>query len=394
MKAKHSGWTIAVVLLLCGLPTYAQQASSASQRMRSLCSGQAGVPAWLMTRYCKPLSVVVQSQQLSNNLPRDNGDGGTLTTFQVPGAIVTYPQDINDAGTISGFWFDTNQAVHGFLRARDGRITTIDVPGAGTGPAEGTYAYGINQAGAITGYWCDQNFNCHGFVRDAHGTITSFDYPGAVYTGGQGINPSGTVTGFWADANGNGYGFVRSPRGEYASFDTPGFIDTSTSDIIDPRGDVTGGYFDTSSPHPAHGYFRRADGTLILFDGPGVCQTSNGTSVGGIDAAGVVAGGYLGSDCGTYHGYFRHPDGTFDISDFPGSEGTIFTAIAANGAVAGYAFTSSGIPAFLRTPGGAFYSFSLPSIVMGTNIAVNSAGTITGIYLATDQYVAYVWTQH
>jgi hypothetical protein len=42
---------------------------------------------------------------------------------------------------------DTNNVTNGFLRAPDGRITTIDVPGAA-----GTLAAGINDPGRITGF--------------------------------------------------------------------------------------------------------------------------------------------------------------------------------------------------------------------------------------------------
>jgi hypothetical protein len=53
---------------------------------------------------------------------------------------------------------------HGFLRAPDGKLTTFDAPGAGTGYGQGTWGYWINKSGAITGYYCDA-ITCHGFLR-------------------------------------------------------------------------------------------------------------------------------------------------------------------------------------------------------------------------------------
>ena len=67
-------------------------------------------------------------------------------------------------------------ARHGFLRARDGAITTFDVPDA----VNGTYAGGINSAGTIAGNYFDASFFDHGFLRASDGTITEFDVPGAV----------------------------------------------------------------------------------------------------------------------------------------------------------------------------------------------------------------------
>jgi len=54
---------------------------------------------------------------------------------------------------------DTNNVTHGFLRALDGRITTIDVVGAA-----GTLAAGINDPGAITRFYADANGIGHGFL--------------------------------------------------------------------------------------------------------------------------------------------------------------------------------------------------------------------------------------
>src|SRR5712691_8117212 len=42
---------------------------------------------------------------------------------------------------------------------------TFDVPGAGTGPGQGTQGIHINPAGAITGYYLDSGDVFHGYVR-------------------------------------------------------------------------------------------------------------------------------------------------------------------------------------------------------------------------------------
>jgi hypothetical protein len=53
----------------------------------------------------------------------------------------------------------------GFLRAPDGTITVFDVPGAGTGPGQGTIAFCDNDFDAITGYYIDGANAYHGFLR-------------------------------------------------------------------------------------------------------------------------------------------------------------------------------------------------------------------------------------
>ena len=65
---------------------------------------------------------------------------------------------------IDGDYIDASGVFHGFVRDRDGAITTFDAPCAGTGSGQGTFPSGINSAGAITGFDMDNNTVSHGFV--------------------------------------------------------------------------------------------------------------------------------------------------------------------------------------------------------------------------------------
>jgi hypothetical protein len=97
------------------------------------------------------------------------------TTLTSPGAGTgafqgTLPSGfaaINPKGTIAGAYVDANNGNHGFVRARDGTITTFDVPDAGAGAFQGTSPFGINAQGAITGYYIDASNVGHGFLRTA-----------------------------------------------------------------------------------------------------------------------------------------------------------------------------------------------------------------------------------
>jgi hypothetical protein len=80
-------------------------------------------------------------------------------------------------------------------------IITVDAPGAGTGPFQGTVTYAINPMGTIAGYYFDSNTVTHGFVRATDGTFVTFDAPRGgtgpyqgTFTGA--INPAGGITGF------------------------------------------------------------------------------------------------------------------------------------------------------------------------------------------------------
>jgi hypothetical protein len=84
---------VSVILLVCGLQLYGQQTAS----------GAEDAP--------KPPKYIT-------SLPT--------------GCVYILTMAINPAGAITGYYYDANQVYHGFLRARDGTLTTLDLPGAGT----------------------------------------------------------------------------------------------------------------------------------------------------------------------------------------------------------------------------------------------------------------------
>ncbi len=89
---------------------------------------------------------------------------GSFTVFNVPGVRDFGSMEINAPGVVAGSYLDANLVSHGFRRTADGTLTTIDVPGAGTGFLEGTYANSINAAGVIAGSYFDANGFQHGFL--------------------------------------------------------------------------------------------------------------------------------------------------------------------------------------------------------------------------------------
>ena len=93
---------------------------------------------------------------------------GSFTTFDAatypPCCIWSFPSGINPAGAITGSFNDGFTINHGFLRAKDGTVTTFDVPGAGTGFNQGTAPLGITPAGEIMGLYVDANNVTHGFL--------------------------------------------------------------------------------------------------------------------------------------------------------------------------------------------------------------------------------------
>jgi probable HAF family extracellular repeat protein len=118
-------------------------------------------------------------------------DRGRYTTIDVAGATGTGATGINNRGQIVGVYTDAGNKPHGFLLDR-GRCTTLDVKGA-----PGTQTNDIDNRGRIVGIYSDSKQIVHGFLRDADGRITTIDAPGAASaTAAFGNNDRGQIVGF------------------------------------------------------------------------------------------------------------------------------------------------------------------------------------------------------
>lgn len=192
---------------------------------------------------------------------------GTITPYDAPGAatgtgqgtFTTFGAGINPAEEIGGGYADANCTFHSTVRAKDGTFTPADVPGAGTGPSQGTDLAGINPVGTATGFYIDASDVLHGYVRTKDGTFTFFDVTDVgtgPFQGTEplGINVPGDVVGAYVDENGVDHGFVRAKSGAITKFDAPG-AGTSTVPVLNnPAGAITGYFFDSNGV--AHGFLR------------------------------------------------------------------------------------------------------------------------------------------
>jgi probable HAF family extracellular repeat protein len=197
---------------------------------------------------------------------------GSLTTFDVPGALSTIAYSVNNAGQIVGGFQDSTGAqgfhAHGFLYS-GGSFTTIDVPGATSGT---TVAGGINDANQIVGWYYDGT-GAHGFLYSG-GSFTTVDVPGASGTYAFGINDGGQIVG------GTGsHGFLLNTDGSFIQIDVPGGFGT-TAHGINTIGQIVGGADDGSTEGGYIG-FLYSDGSFI---------TPFGEEADGINDAGQIVG--------------------------------------------------------------------------------------------------------
>jgi uncharacterized membrane protein len=255
-----------------------------------------------------------------------------FTKANVPGATMTEPGGINNAGVTVGLYNDSGGVTHGYI-LNGKKLTKLDDPNgkAGTtngsnlnpdgavsmvgfytssktgnvvaflykggkytdipGPAGATQSYGsaINDTGAIVGYYADSSGLFHGFLLKGK-KYTTLDVPGATATYATGINKSGKIVLFWTDSGGHTESALYNGK-TYKTINVPGAANSYALDL-NAAGDVCFEWLDSSNM--IHGALRHS-GKYYKFDYP----KSTATYGGGINDKGDIVGGYQTSTGGT-----------------------------------------------------------------------------------------------
>ena len=120
--------------------------------------------------------------------------GGIFEVIYIPNSTNAQATGINDASDVVGFFVDSTNAMHGWLKIQ-GFFYQLDAP-KGKGA---TAALGLNNKGQVVGSYTDSSGATHGFVY----TISSkswqtIDDPNGVgQTVVNGINDNGVLVGFY-----------------------------------------------------------------------------------------------------------------------------------------------------------------------------------------------------
>ena len=174
--------------------------------------------------------------------------GETYTTVDVPGALSTEADGINDFGHIVGTYFSAGK-FHGYIY-RNGTFTTLDDP---LGTTE-TVPQGINNADQVVGFYLASTGAFHGFFVDAAFGLYAPDRPSA--RGHQRRRRSGDVCARYQQCASDRRVLRRqlqqyprlplTPTGSYTTLDDPfGHHGTRALGIND-AGQIVGYYYDAS----------------------------------------------------------------------------------------------------------------------------------------------------
>ncbi len=130
------------------------------------------------------------------------------TTFNMPGAVTTFPAAINDNQEVVGNWLDANGVYHGFYWNPTAGFSDVDVAGD---TALGVF--GINNQSVILANWQDANTPPkYHVVTIVNGQPTaSINVPKSKYTLGFAINNVGQVVGEYETQAGVWRGFIYTP---------------------------------------------------------------------------------------------------------------------------------------------------------------------------------------
>lgn len=252
-----------------------------------------------------------------------------FTKASVPGAQVTSPGGINNAGMSVGSYVDSAGVVHGYI-LKGKHVTTLDDPNgkAGTtaasnltyngttvvgsytntagvgvgfmykngkytdvpGPAgsQAASANAINDKGSIAGNYTDSAGVIHGFLLKG-GKYTTLDVPGGLGTVATGVNNKGTIVAYYFVNSTGTLGSVMTTNNgkSFKKINVPGAGALGSAPLdLNNENDVCYEWFDNNGVY--HGALLHG-GKYYKFNYPKAYETYGG----GLNDKHMVAGGYI-----------------------------------------------------------------------------------------------------
>jgi len=243
----------------------------------------------------------------------------------VPGATMTEPGGINNAGVTVGLYVDSGGTQHGYI-LNGKKVTKLDDPKGNPGSTSGsnvnpngtisvvgsyissttgnsvafvykggkykdipgptgavqTFGSAVNDTGSIVGYYLDAGSVAHGFLLKGK-TYKTLDVPGSTATFATGINKTGQIVMYFVSSSGSVESALYNGK-TYKTIDVPGAASTYALDN-NTAGDVCFEWLDSSNV--IHGALRHA-GKYYKFDFP----KSTATYGGGLNDKSNIIGGY------------------------------------------------------------------------------------------------------
>jgi uncharacterized membrane protein len=228
----------------------------------------------------------------------------TIAIPEQPDAQLVHARGINARGDIVFNVDDRDGNSHGYLLS-DGRFQRIGPPGAML-----TILEEVNNAGDITGSWFDQDFNRTHFIRKG-GKFHTLEFPpdiGGVFRAAQ--DNGSVLVGYMSGPDFGETGFIRRKSGKFQVIPHPAIPEGGCQGFryINQGGEIVGSFAVLGPGEDCYPPFRESHGFLLrngeftLIDYPGIASTEPT----GINDDGVIIGRYTDSD-GRVHGFKAVP---------------------------------------------------------------------------------------
>ena len=260
----------------------------------------------------------------------------SFSSVDLPGAVDTKFRGINNAGTIVGWTDNGGCCGTGFIRAANGVVQSVTIPGS----VNISEIYGIAQHGQVSGSYYDGaklwGYTLWGqnFARIDPGA------PNDIFAFG--LNDIGQVVGSYSlDGGATSLGFVKTPSG-YASIDLGSDHQTAVRGI-DAGGRIVGNFSDAGLWHG----FELTGATLRQIDVP--APGTGFTFANGTNNAGDVVGWWQDANSAG-SAYIEH-GGVVTSFNMPGAAFTIANAVNDHGVIVGeWGDAQNLIHGFVATP--------------------------------------------
>ena len=305
-----------------------------------------------------------------------------LEELQFPGSVSTEGWNINQDGSIVGYYDSADGQRHGFIA----KLAVDDEPTVAATDLNYTFE-SINVPGVeFLELTASSDFEDYaGNTRSADGqkivgftlidgVFTTYDFPGSQNTYFYALGNDGQAAGHYEDSEGLFHGVVLE-NGEIRQYDFPGAVQTEIYGISDATGALTGNYTDAS------GVRRGFTGDTIV-EFPEAPET-----FADFVSAGRLVGSYVDAD-GVYQPYIHTPDGRFISLDLPQAaqfEYFFVHGINDAGTLVSRSKRVGGIP---RTHVGSLrrglQELTFPGSVSTEGYNINQDGSVVGNYKSVD----------
>ncbi|MCY3741877.1 MAG: T9SS type A sorting domain-containing protein [Candidatus Poribacteria bacterium] len=329
---------------------------------------------------------IVARSKAVDDVPRTYvGKFGVLQELRFPGSVSTEGYNINQDGSVVGYYDTADGRRHGFIaRPIADEAPLVAQPPTHTYTFESIDVPGIDFL-AVT---ASSDFEDYaGYTKSADGekevaftliddVFMTYDFPGSQKTHFYALGNNGQAAGHYQDSDGLYHGVILE-NGELRQYNFPNAVETEIYGISDATGALTGNFTDIS------GIRRGFTGDEII-EAPGASETFADF----VNADGVVVGSYVDPE-GAYFPYVRSPDGNFtSITDFPNAEKIEYAFLSSiNDAwtfVFRFKLVGSVPGTSVGTPRTGVKPLQVPGSVSTEGWNINQDGSVVGHYDSAD----------